>query len=256
MVPIPSEETFWDFSGKQRSLCEDSKFQDIKEIVVEVYIKAGSTQLPHARAGDFVNELYQNKMKLTGKEFLELLEKFEIKKEKIACYSKNKLPNVNGVASTYPFKACDLDEDRHSTDPRPTTFGSVVLFLEQDKGAQELSLVEAKSVIRKDIQKERMLKKFSEKIKKIHLELVDGIFSDKNLHKIFDEHDLEFDSYKGISIGNAAEKGVDQLYVNAVMSLEKSEQIKLMPLGDAKVLMFVVVKRKFPTNDFFERKAN
>jgi hypothetical protein len=66
---------------------------------------------------------------------------------------------------------------------------------------------------------------------------------------------LEFDSDKGISIGSAAGKGVDQSYANALASIEKSEQIKLR-LGDNKTLIFVVVDKNSPTNDFFERETN
>ncbi|MDR1173179.1 MAG: hypothetical protein LBK24_00065 [Puniceicoccales bacterium] len=254
IVPVPDEKTLAAFFQENKDHFEkDSKFEDIKDRVLDAYLQAKSTEMAYARAEDFVSELYKNDIKLNSQEFRNTLAKFEIEKEKIASYSKKKLPHVNGVAPTYLLNVCDLENDRYYTDPCPATFGCVVLFLEHRKDAKELSLVEAKRTVEKDILRERKLLKFTDKIENIRREVVDSLTSDKDLPKIFAKHGLKFDAFKGISIGNMEEKEVDQLYREALMSLKRSEHIKLMPVDDDKVLMFAVVDRKFPTNDIFSK---
>ncbi|MDR2778718.1 MAG: peptidyl-prolyl cis-trans isomerase [Puniceicoccales bacterium] len=253
-VPIPNEETLMTFFLENEGYFEkDSNFHDIKDRVFDAYIKAESTKIAYSKAEDFVNELYQNGVTLNSQAFKDILAKFAIEKEKIVPYSKKKLPNVNGIASTYLLEVCDLEGDRYYTDPCPATFGCVVLLLEHRKGAKELSLAEAKQAIGEDIIRERKLSKFTDKVENIRREVVDSLATDKNLPKIFTKHDLEFDTFEGISIGNMEEKQIDHLYMEALMSLKRSEHIKLMPIDDDKVLMFVVVDRKFPTNDIFSQ---
>ncbi|MDR2628600.1 MAG: hypothetical protein LBC30_01235 [Puniceicoccales bacterium] len=256
-VPLPDEETLAAFFQANKDYFEkDSKFEDIKDRVLDAYLKAESTRMAYARAEDFVSELYKNDIKLNSQDFRNTLVKFEIEKEKIASYSKKKLPQVNGVAPTYLLNVCDLESDRYYTDPCPATFGCVVLFLEHRKDAKELSLIEAKQAIEEDILGERKLLKFTDKIENIRREVADSLASDKDLSKIFAKHDLKFDTFKGISIGNMEEKKVDQLYREALVSLKKSEHIKLMPVDDDKVLMFAVVDRQFPTNDIFSKSRH
>ncbi|MDR2603606.1 MAG: hypothetical protein LBC11_03560 [Puniceicoccales bacterium] len=253
-VPSPDEKTLTAFFLENKDYFEkDSKFEDIKDRVLDAYLKAESTRMAYAQAEDFVNKLYKNDIKLNSQEFKDTLANFEIEKEKIASYSKKKLPHVNGVAPTYLLNVCDLENGRYYTDPCPATFGCVVLFLEHRKDTKELSLAEAKRTIREDILRERRLLKFTDKIENIRREVVDSLESDKDLPKIFEKHGLKFDTFEGISIGNMEEKKVDQLYKEALVSLKKSEHIKLMPMDDNKVLMFAVVDRKFPTNDFFSK---
>ncbi|MDR2776933.1 MAG: hypothetical protein LBB17_02730 [Puniceicoccales bacterium] len=254
-VPPPEEETLAMFFLENKDYFEkDSKFEDVKDRVFDAYLKAESTRMAYARAEDFVSELYKNDIKLNGQEFGNTLAKFKIEKEKIASYSKEKLPQVNGVAPTYLLNVCDLESGRYYTDPCPATFGCVVLFLEHRKDAKELSMAEAKQAIEEDILRERKLLKFTDKIESIRHEAIDSLAFDKNLPKIFAKHDLKFDTFKGISIGNMEEKKVDQLYREALISLKRSEHIKLMPLDDDEVLMFAVVDRKFPTNDIFSKQ--
>ncbi|MDR0742247.1 MAG: hypothetical protein LBE98_02170 [Puniceicoccales bacterium] len=256
-VPSPDEETLAVFFLENKDYFEkDSKFEDIKDRVLDAYLKAESTRMAYVQAEDFVGELYKNDIKLNSQEFRDALAKFTIEKEKIASYSKKKLPHVNGVAPTYLLNVCDLGSDRYYTDPCPATFGCVVLFLEYRKDAKELSLAEAKGAIEEDILRERKLLKFTDKIENIRREVVDSLTSDKNLPKVFAKHDLKFDTFKGISIGNMEEKKVDRLYREALMSLKRSEHIKLMPVDDDKVLMFTVVDRKFPTNDIFSKSKH
>ncbi|MDR2432449.1 MAG: hypothetical protein LBD34_01725 [Puniceicoccales bacterium] len=251
-VPMPDEKTLIAFFLENKDYFEkDSKFEDIKDRVLDAYLKAESTQMAYAQAEGFVDELYKNDIKLNSQAFKDTLANFEIEKEKIASYSKKKLPLVNGVAPTYLLNVCDLESGRYYTDPCPATFGCVVLFLERRKDAKELSLAEAKRTIGEDILRERKLLKFTNKIENIRREVVDSLASDKNLPEIFEKHGLKFDTFEGISIGNMEEKKVDQLYREALISLKKSEHIKLMPMDDDKVLMFAVVDRKFPTNDIF-----
>jgi hypothetical protein len=255
IVPIPNEETLEAFFTENKDYFEkNSNFQDIKDRVLDAYIKAESTRMAYAQAENFVDELYRNDIKLNGQTFRETLAKFDIEKEKIASYSKRKLPSVNGIASTYLLKVCDLEGDRYYTDPCPATFGCVVLFLEHKKDAKELSLTEAKGAIKEDILNERKLLKFTDKIEHVRREVVDSLETDKNLPKVFTGHNLEFDTFERISISNMDEKKVDQLYKEALISLKKSERIKLMPMDDDKVLMFVVADRKFPTNDIFSNE--
>ncbi|MDR0693426.1 MAG: hypothetical protein LBF49_02550 [Puniceicoccales bacterium] len=256
-VPMPDEKTLTAFFLENKDYFEkDSKFEDIRDRVLEAYLKAESTRMAYVQAEDFVNELYKNDIKLNSQTFGDTLAKFEIEKEKIASYSKKKLPHVNGVAPTYLLNVCDLESGRYYTDPCPATFGCVVLFLEQRKDTRELSLAEAKRTIGEDILRERKLLKFTDRIENIRREVVDSLVSDKNLPEIFAKHGIKFDTFEGISIGNMKEKKVDQLYREALVSLKNSEHIKLMPVDDDKVLMFAVVDKKFPTNDIFSENRH
>ncbi|MDR1528668.1 MAG: hypothetical protein LBS22_03755 [Puniceicoccales bacterium] len=256
-VPSPDEKTLTAFFLENKDYFErDSKFEDMKDRVFDTYLKAESTRMAYARAEDFVGELYKNDIKLNSQEFRNMLAKFEIEKEKIASYSKKKLPHVNGVAPTYLLNVCDLESGRYYTDPCPATFGCVVLLLEHREDARDLSLAEAKQTIGEDILRERKLLKFTDKIENIRREVVDGLASDKNLPEIFAKYDLKFDTFEGVSMENMEGKKVDQLYREAIASLKRSELIKLMPVDDDKVLMFAVVHRKFPTNDIFSKNRH
>jgi hypothetical protein len=233
---------------------ENANFEELKDSVREVYANAQAMTMAYATAENFVGELYQNNVPLNGKEFEEILQKFGLKKEKIAAYSKKKLPSVNGVAATYLLNVCDLEGDRYYTDPCPATFGCVVLFLEGVKEARELTFDEAKPSIGEDIIREKKMAKFVNKIEQIRQEVIVALETGKDIAPIFKKSGIKYETFKGISLHNANENNVDELCRGAIASLRTNERLKLVALNEEEVMMFAVLGRKIPGDETISGK--
>ncbi|MDR1413409.1 MAG: SurA N-terminal domain-containing protein [Puniceicoccales bacterium] len=249
------------FQRNKDDFGESANFEKVKKAVREAYVNAEATKMAYVTAENFAGELYENNVPLNSEEFERILQKFALKKEKIAVYSKKKLPSVNGIAATYLRNVCDLESDRYYTDPCPATFGCVILFLEGTRESRELTFDEAKPSIRDDIIQEKKMAKFANKIEQIRQEVVATIGSGKDIYAMLRKNDVKHETFKGISLRNADANNLDGLYKSAIASLGSGERIKLMALSDEEVLMFVIVETKkpeagtVPGKQFFEAES-
>ena len=246
-VDQPSDEELKKFFEDNRDkFSENMDFDEIKQHVLEAYMRARSTELAYEAAGDFAATLYEGGIKLNTSEFFRLLDKFGVEKEAIAAYTRKRLPSVNGVNSAYLLNACDLEGDRYFTEPYPATFGSVILLLEKRKESHYLTLDEARPAIRDDIARRNKRNRFTEKIEKIRQLLSDSVKDGGDVGKVFRENGIEYETFEGYSVRNAGEKKLDPLYQNAVFFLRGDEAIKLSAVNDDEVKIFVVTNKVLP----------
>ncbi|MDR1432811.1 MAG: peptidyl-prolyl cis-trans isomerase [Puniceicoccales bacterium] len=249
-IGIPTDEDLMAFFHENRaSFAKNADFLDEREYVREAYINAKSTLLAYAAAENFVAELYGSDAELNGEKFARTIEKFGLKKEKIAPYSRKELPDVSGVSATYLLAACDLDAGRYYTDPCPAAFGCVVLFLEEKNEARALAFEEAKQLVRDDIVREKKMAAFTERIERLRREVIASSMAGNDIRSIFDGAAVKYESYEGISVSNAEKKSVDQLHKNALMSMGKTDMLRLVALNENEVLMLAITGRKIPTNE-------
>jgi hypothetical protein len=210
-----------------------------------------------AAAENFVDEIYGNDVKLNDPNFQKLLEKFAVTKERIASYARQKLPSVNGVGDAYLLAVCDLDVDRYYTDPCPTAFGCVVLFLEQRKEERDLTLDEARSIVADDIMAERRRANFIDGVRQLHAEISSALAAGDDVSAILRARGIPNDSYAEITLANAAAKGVRVPYVHALNALGRSEFLGVFSFDERRneVLLLAVTKRDVPAPDSFSLES-
>jgi peptidyl-prolyl cis-trans isomerase D len=251
-VGNPSDEQLSKFFSDNRDgFGRDAAFDEISDIVRAAYVIAESTKAAYTAAENFVDRLYNGNVARGSEEFGRILDEFGAGVEKLEPYAKESPVDVDGISVTYLLAACDLDDERYYADPCPTQFGCAVLLLEGKEVARQLSFDEAKSDVKNSVIRKKKLDKFAVNVEKIRREVIASLEIGENVTGVLDENGAKWESYDGISLSNAVEKNVEKTYRMALLAMGNGDRIRLMAPSDDEVLMFIVVARKFPTNDLF-----
>ncbi|MDR3274294.1 MAG: SurA N-terminal domain-containing protein [Puniceicoccales bacterium] len=211
-------------------------FESAKDEVVSQYLKLESQRLAGQNADEFVSELYGNDIGLNSKEWQDLLSKFGVTKEKVAAYSRLKLPEVNGVPEAALLSVCNMDSSRYYSDPFVTDFGAAVLIVEGRKEAYILPFSEAKQYVEQDVREEKRKNKFKtlvEEIEKFFRETTQA-----NAPTDFEKYELMPQFFDGISLIKDAEK-VDSKIFRALSLMKENERVRSIAVDDG--VAFIVV---------------
>jgi hypothetical protein len=91
-------------------------------------------------------------------------------------------------------------------------------------------------------------------VEQIRREVVGALTGGDSIADIFQKHGIEYSTFSGISMSNAEEKEIEQIYQTAVASVKPGERIKLLATGDDEVLLLVVTAKRPPAQDSISKE--
>lgn len=254
-VPVPSDEVLFDFFAENKSLLwPKSEFVDVKDEILESYIAAQANRILYDTAGQFVEDMYRDNIIIGSAEFVELLNKYHLKLETFEPFTKEEMPVVDGVHEMYVMRACDLDSQRPYTDPCPANFGCVVLFKNWTKPAYQMSFDEAREKVRQHYLEDKALSGFMDHIEAVRGKIADALPSVGDVYQVLNDDGLTKEVFKGVSLKNAKDQEIDDLYLSAIASLKKGEKVKLTSVDRGEVLFLIVLNSVAPDPLSFQKE--
>ncbi len=234
------------FTANSERFREYESFQTAHDKVLNEFLSLEARKLANKQADEFVYSLYNNDIQLNTEQFNELLNKFGLVKEKVAVYSKLKLPIVVGVPESALLEVCDLDAARYYSDPFLTDFGAAVLLIEGRKDARILSFNEARAYIEKDVFEEKKHERFESFIKDLKQEISENLSEEQVFNK-FRAYKVEYKKYENISL--SVDPNVVSLDIwGAINNISSDENVGLMQ-NEKNVSFIVVLRRDTPEMD-------
>ena len=199
-VKPPSRETLEEFFKKSKEKFDAYKsFEEAYDAVVEEYRSLEASKLAVEQAENFVYRLYEKNIELNSSEFERLLKNFGTAKEKVAAYSRLKLPSLEGVPEAALRGVFDLDAARYYTDPVLTDFGAAVLIVEGRKDPKVLSFKEARTWVENDVLKERQKEQFRKYVESLKDALINCANEEAALEQ-FSARAIECQKFENISL--------------------------------------------------------
>ncbi|MDR2721005.1 MAG: peptidyl-prolyl cis-trans isomerase [Puniceicoccales bacterium] len=230
------------FDTERKAFAAYSDFESARSEIIAHYLRSKSQKLAGQSADEFVGKLYGSDVKLNSEEWQDLLFKFEVKKEKVAAYSKFKLPTVEGVPEVALISVCDMDPSRYYSDPFVTDFGAAVLIVEGRRGTRNLPFGEVKEDVKKDVYREKkanLFGSFTERVKNS----VAGT-TQSGVTNNFAKFKLLPQFFHGVSFGKDADK-FDGNYWKALGFMADGEHVCSAQTKNG-VAIIVVLDRKTP----------
>ncbi len=254
MVPNPADDTLEKFFNSNKDeFNEIDKLSDSREEVLEKYFALEASKLANKYADEFTYTLYKEDVQFNSERFKDLLSQFDLKKEKIALYSKYKLPVVPGVSEAALIKMCDLDTTRYYSDPFITDFGAAVLFVEGRKPARELSFEEAEVYIKKDVYEQKKQANFNSLVENLRKKLSKAQ-DEREIIKICDDNNLQYKKYQEISINNDSNVVPSNVW-SVLFSLNEGKKVGVLS-GQNNISLVVVLNKETPNIAEMEKNNN
>jgi hypothetical protein len=250
-LQVPEESVlreYFDANGEMFAAYPD--FESAKNEVIARHLELQSRKLAGQSADKFAGELYGGDIKLNSKEWQDMLSRFEVEKEKIAAYSKLKLPSVEGVPEVALMGVCDMDSSRYYSDPFATDFGAAVLIVEGRKEAHNLPFDEVRKNVKKDVRREKRANLFKALVERIKGSVVGTTQSDVSDN--FAKFGLTPQFFEGISFGNDASK-LDYNYWGSLSSMADSERVCSVQTEKGAALIVALDRRTPPYADMRAR---
>ncbi len=254
MIPNPTDDILDKFlKSNKDEFNEIDKLSDSKEEVLKKYFALEASKLANKYADEFAYTVYKEDVKFNSERFKDLLSQFDLKKEKIALYSKHKLPVVPGVPEAAFITMCDLDIARYYSDPFVTDFGAVVLFVEGRKPARELSFEEAEVYIKKDVYEQKKQANFSLFVENLRKKLSEAQ-DEREIIKICDGNNLQYRKYQEISMHNDSNVVPPNVW-SVLYSLNEDKKVGIMS-GQDNISLVVMLNKETPNIAEMEKNNN
>ncbi|MDE6432298.1 MAG: hypothetical protein K2L13_02780, partial [Opitutales bacterium] len=234
---------------------QNKSFDDVYEDVVKEYLSIAIRKLANEKADLFVCELYNKDIKLNSDEFQHLLDKFEVSKEKVAAYSRLKLPVVPGVSESALFGVFNLDDSRYYSDAFSTDSGAAVLLVEGRKKSRILSFDEAKSYVKNDIIESKKSAHFKDVVDDLRSAL-SQLSSEKQMIGKLREYDIECNKYENISLSKDP-NAISPEYWEALGDIPINGKVGVARRGKEDVSFVIILNRNTPKmSDMLERNGD
>jgi hypothetical protein len=242
-LPMPEESALRKyFEAKRETFAAYSDFESAKDEVIARYLKLKSQGSACQSADRFAGALYSGDVKLNSAEWQGLLSEFGVKKEKIAAYSKLKLPKVEGVSEAALIGVCDMDPSRYYSDPFTTDSGAAILIVEGRREACNLPLSEVKKSVKKDVYGEKKANLFRSLAERIRNSVAGTTQSDVSNN--FTKFKLLPQFFHGLSLSKDADK-LDGNHWKALSLMADGERVCCIPTKNG-VAFIVVLDRRTP----------
>ncbi|MDR2435766.1 MAG: SurA N-terminal domain-containing protein [Puniceicoccales bacterium] len=252
-LPMPGEAILRKyFEAEREAFAAHSDFEPAKNEVAARYLKSKSQELACQSADKFAGALYSGDVKLNSAEWQDLMSKFEVKKEKIAAYSRLKLPKVEGVSEAALIGVCDMDPSRYYSDPFATDFGAAILIVEGRKEARNLPLGEVKKSVKKDVHREKKANLFRSLVERIKDSVAGTTQSDVSDN--FAKFKLLPQFFHGVSLSKDADKFGGN-YWQALSLMGEGERVCFVQTKNG-VAFIVVLDRRTPSYDDMKAQDN
>lgn len=250
-VIVPDDNILENYFNSKKDLFKDfSDFKNAKESVAQHYLADEAQNLANKYADEFSCALYDKDIKLNSDQFKELLNKFDVTKEKVAAYSKLKLPVVTGVPEAAFLEICDIDSSRYYSDPFLTDFGAAILLIEGRKNSRILTFEEARSYIEKDVYEKKKREHFDSFVENLKLEL-SKIKSESGISTKLSEYGMTHEVYQNISLSVDPNK-IPNNYWNILSSLPSEENVGLVQNENNMSFIILLKKETPPVEDMLK----
>ncbi|MDR3144473.1 MAG: peptidyl-prolyl cis-trans isomerase [Puniceicoccales bacterium] len=250
-VKSPEESELLSFFEENRqSFPSDVEFDAASGDVRAKYTAAEAMKLACSAAENFAESLCEKDTAPGGADLEEILKKFGLRAEKIPPFSHENPPQVDGIDAQLLLSMCRMDGTRCYSDPCQTADGAVVLLLDGKEEERQLPLDEVRVTVREDVIRAKKMAAFADKIERIRREILVGLSAGEDIVQILHKNSLSHESFRGISIGNADEKGIDLECKYAIASFGKNDKVRLISCDKNRVKMLIITGRNEQRNDF------
>jgi hypothetical protein len=242
-VPVPGEEVLRGyFQAEREKFGPEADFESARSDVAEKYVGLEARKRAMQMADEFAGALYGGDVELNSDEWHGLLSKFGVKKEKVAAYSKLKLPSVDGIPEAALIEVCDMDSARYYSDPFVADFGAAVLIVEGRRASRILPFAKARARVESDVRGAARRAQFADMAERLRVSLSDATRAD--VSKRFAEFGLVPEFFTKISLSNSGEK-LANVYWDAIWDMGKDECVCRVEMVDD-VAFLVVLERNPP----------
>lgn len=242
-VQVPAESILREyFQAERERFNAYPDFESAKNEVTGQYLKLESRRLAGQSADEFAGALYGGDVKLNSNEWQNLLTKFGIEKEKIAAYSKLKLPKVEGIPEAALIAVCDMDPSRYYSDPFMADFGAAILIVEGRREPHLSAFDEVRECVERDVREEKRKNQFNSLVERMEKSLAGAAGED--VPSNFAKFGLTPQFFKGISIDRDG-GNMDGKILRALSSMGSDERVHSEQI-DGSVVFTVVLNRQTP----------
>lgn len=244
-IKTPSKEVLEKFFASNKRKFETFETYDAaRDQVLKEYVASEARKLSGKKAGDFVYTLYNDGIKLNTDEFQTLLKNFGVSKEKIAAYSRLKLPVVEGVPEAALSAVFELDGTRYYSDPFQTDSGAAVLLVEGKKEVRALPFEESREYLEMDIVADKKKEKFTHLVQELKNNL-SQCSSKQEFVQQLRQYDVAYQKYKNISL-NVDPSVIPSDCWEALSGLPDGEKVGFVQRDNGDAVFVIVLRRETP----------
>jgi hypothetical protein len=240
------------FTAESESFKAYADFESARDAVVERYMKFSARKLAGQSADRFVCELYASGIELNSDKWQDLLLQFGVKKEKIAAYSKLKLPIVEDIPEAALVEVCDMDPYRYYSDPIMTDSGAVVLIAEGRREAHILPFDEVREYVERNAREEQRSERFDALVKKIKSSIT--LPTHESVINRCSEFNMTPEFFNGVSLGNNVSE-LDGRYWAALNSAKGNGCVCTAKIKDGVAFIIIMGHRVPPYADMAARNC-